>query len=218
MFSFWKRKPRAERQEDVIWRDLPLRDRGAIQAAAVRLRERGGAVALLAHFPADLRRLGALLRADGSAFADLSERAERSAGLPRATRLVLAPADALGTLAFPGEPGLEVSLLVVGRHPLLSRDEAVEAAADECAAQGGRVHLGRHVSLEDPLLRVFRADRVMALLDQLGMGDSISHPLVSRSLRSAQERLEAKATGDLPADSAQEWIAYNCPGLDSASR
>ncbi|MFH1359780.1 MAG: preprotein translocase subunit SecA [Candidatus Omnitrophota bacterium] len=48
------------------------------------------------------------------------------------------------------------------------------------------------VSLEDDLMRLFGSDRIMLIMDKLGMeeGQVIEHPLVSRALEVAQKRVE----------------------------
>ncbi|MGB9859529.1 MAG: preprotein translocase subunit SecA, partial [Moorellaceae bacterium] len=50
-----------------------------------------------------------------------------------------------------------------------------------------------YISLEDDLMRLFGAENIAGLLDRLGMDDStpIDHPLVSRSIESAQKKVEA---------------------------
>lgn len=51
-----------------------------------------------------------------------------------------------------------------------------------------------YLSLEDPLLRIFASDRVKAIMDRLKMpeGEAIEHPWVSRSLESAQRKVEGR--------------------------
>ncbi|HBT47841.1 MAG TPA: preprotein translocase subunit SecA [Peptococcaceae bacterium] len=50
-----------------------------------------------------------------------------------------------------------------------------------------------YISLEDDLMRLFGAENIAGLLDRLGMDDStpIDHPLVSRSIETAQKKVEA---------------------------
>lgn len=50
------------------------------------------------------------------------------------------------------------------------------------------------ISMEDDLMRLFGSDNVAGLMDKLGMDDSmpIDHPLISRSIESAQRRVEAR--------------------------
>jgi len=49
-----------------------------------------------------------------------------------------------------------------------------------------------YVSLEDDLMRLFGSDRIMTIMDRLGMeeGQVIEHPLVSRAIEIAQKRVE----------------------------
>jgi len=50
-----------------------------------------------------------------------------------------------------------------------------------------------YLSLEDPLLRIFAGDRIKAIMERLKMpeGEPIEHPLVTRSIESAQRKVEA---------------------------
>ncbi len=50
-----------------------------------------------------------------------------------------------------------------------------------------------YVSLEDDLMRLFASDRIVSIMNKLGMeeGDVIDHPLVTRTLEIAQKRVEA---------------------------
>ncbi|MCX8146247.1 MAG: preprotein translocase subunit SecA [Azovibrio sp.] len=51
-----------------------------------------------------------------------------------------------------------------------------------------------YLSLEDPLLRIFAGDRLRSIMDKLKMpeGEAIEHPLVTRSLESAQRKVEGR--------------------------
>ena len=51
-----------------------------------------------------------------------------------------------------------------------------------------------YLSLDDPLLRIFAGDRLRGIMDKLKMpeGEAIEHPLVTRSLESAQRKVEAR--------------------------
>lgn len=51
-----------------------------------------------------------------------------------------------------------------------------------------------YLSLDDPLLRIFAGDRVRAIMDRLGMpeGEAIEAGLVTRSIESAQRKVEAR--------------------------
>ncbi|MCL2829226.1 MAG: preprotein translocase subunit SecA [Betaproteobacteria bacterium] len=51
-----------------------------------------------------------------------------------------------------------------------------------------------YLALDDPLLRIFAGDRLKAIMTRLNMpeGEPIEHPLVSRSLESAQRKVEGR--------------------------
>ena len=51
-----------------------------------------------------------------------------------------------------------------------------------------------YLSLDDSLLRIFAGERLRAIMDKLKMpeGEAIEHPLVTRSLESAQRKVEAR--------------------------
>ncbi len=51
-----------------------------------------------------------------------------------------------------------------------------------------------YLSLEDPLLRIFAGDRVRAIMDRLKMpeGEAIEAGIVTRSIESAQRKVEAR--------------------------
>ena len=51
-----------------------------------------------------------------------------------------------------------------------------------------------YVSLEDELMRLFGSENIMGIMDKLGMDDTIpiDHPLISRSIETAQKKVEAR--------------------------
>jgi preprotein translocase subunit SecA len=51
-----------------------------------------------------------------------------------------------------------------------------------------------YLSLDDPLLRIFAGERLRTIMEKLKMpeGEAIEHPLVTRSLESAQRKVEAR--------------------------
>jgi len=61
-----------------------------------------------------------------------------------------------------------------------------------CGRQGDPGSSRFYVSLQDELMRLFGSDRIMMIMDKLGMeeGQVIEHPLVSRAIEVAQKRVE----------------------------
>lgn len=75
-----------------------------------------------------------------------------------------------------------------------------------------------YLSLEDSLMRIFASDRVAGLMQKLGMGEgeAIEHPWVTRSIETAQRKVEGRnfdirkqllEYDDVAND--QRWIIYN---------
>ena len=58
-------------------------------------------------------------------------------------------------------------------------------------------------SLDEPLFSLFGGEKITSLMKQLGMMDSesIEHPLISRSIRNAQEKIAKKLVIEYPASS-----------------
>jgi len=62
-----------------------------------------------------------------------------------------------------------------------------------CGRQGDPGSSRFYLSLEDDLMRIFGSDRISSIMERLGMpeGQDIQHPLISRSIETAQRRVEA---------------------------
>jgi preprotein translocase subunit SecA len=61
-----------------------------------------------------------------------------------------------------------------------------------CGRQGDPGSSRFYLSLEDDLMRIFGGEKIFAIMDRLGMeeGTPITHPWISRSIESAQKRVE----------------------------
>jgi hypothetical protein len=66
-------------------------------------------------------------------------------------------------------------------------------------------------SLREPLFRQFGGDKIIHIMQQLGMKDTelIEHSMISNSIKKAQEKIEQKTTLDQSARSQEEWIEKN---------
>ena len=62
-----------------------------------------------------------------------------------------------------------------------------------CGRQGDPGSSRFYLSLEDDLMRIFGSDRIKFIMEKLGMeeGQPIEHPIVSKSIETAQKRVEA---------------------------
>lgn len=194
--------------DDKVWYDEARK----LEQICLRVSEvcnSGRSILVLSHFESALASLARLLRDQGFEH-------ERS-------RLNLAELKASG----PGKAWLEqtrafqavnqvtqaveevhLEIIVAEHHPLYSRDrEVIQAAAKlDCDAT-----LTFYFSLDDPVMKYFGSDSVKVLFERLGMerSECISHALVSKAIRGAQEKIENTVGKDLAAQSAEDWFKYN---------
>ena len=105
-----------------------------------------------------------------------------------------------------------IEIIVAERHPLQSHDAAIAEFAQSLPCRCRLIH---HVSLEDPVMRVFAGEWVQNVLQRLGMNENeaIQSRMVTRRLQAAAQKIEQQAVSDLPAESAEEWLERNCPDL-----
>jgi hypothetical protein len=64
-------------------------------------------------------------------------------------------------------------------------------------------------SLQEPLFQQFGGDKIIKLMQQLGMKDDelIEHNMISGSIKKAQDKIEAKVSIDYSCQSPQEWLS-----------
>lgn len=100
-------------------------------------------------------------------------------------------------------------LIIVGeRHPLPSHDQVV---MDFARSLSCRCRIVYHASLEDSLLKRFCGEWLERVLRGFGMKEdrAIESRMVGHRIESALERIAKSATGDTPANSAEEWLERN---------
>jgi preprotein translocase subunit SecA len=64
--------------------------------------------------------------------------------------------------------------------------------------------------MEDDLLRLFIPEMAMKVIEHtISDGESIKSRMVSKRIVGAQNKIEAKSTGNAPATSAEQWLKDN---------
>jgi hypothetical protein len=211
MFGWFKRKPRWVDEPDEIYRTRARADAALVETA----RSSELPVIVASFFALSLERIEAELDAAGVAF----QRLLFGAGADPALRPQIWTLDAsriAQQYAFDGwllGTGEAYSFLFVEHHPLASEERVLLDVLDETSkVRPQRVRF--FVGLDEPLMLRFGADRIVQLMDRLGIGagDVIRHPLVDRAIRRAQDKLRRDAPSALPASSAEEWFELNLPG------
>jgi len=104
----------------------------------------------------------------------------------------------------------KIDLIVAERHPLPAEDKKVIQFAESLPC---RCRLSYHLSMEDPVLKAFAGDHVKNILKMIGMmpNEAISSTLVSRRIKAALKKIEAKSFDNSAARSAAEWLELNMP-------
>ena len=66
-------------------------------------------------------------------------------------------------------------------------------------------------SLQEPLFTQLGGENIIALMKQMGTKENemMEHPLISKSIRNAQEKIAQKLNFEHSADSQKEWIEKN---------
>jgi hypothetical protein len=68
-----------------------------------------------------------------------------------------------------------------------------------------------YASLEDPFFNIFGSENLKETMYKLGMTDeeSISSPMINRSIENAQKKIDTKVTAEIKTNSPEEWVKIN---------
>jgi hypothetical protein len=200
LFNFLRSKERTsvEVVPDHIWMTTDAKFAGVAKEVEERSKSETVAILLVAHFPDVLKRLNELA-------------SQQTSDVP--VKAVLAgklDADLAASLHL--DDSAIIDIIVVERHLLPSVDDHLEEFADKLPC---RCRFSHHVSLEDPVMKIFAGEWVQSVLAQLGMAEdeAIESQMVSRRIRQAQQKIEGKAFGTVDAESAAQWLEKNCREL-----
>lgn len=198
-FLDWLKAPRSNVEDlgDFIWVSKAAKGAGVIRAVGESLSRSDAptVVLVVAHFEDCLSELRQLLEASG--INDSRVFVFRADDLPSVKNSLLG----LDDLQL-------VDVIVAERHPLLDCDDALVEFARQC---GYRFRISHHLSLEDPLMKVFGGDWVRTVLMRLGMKDdeAITSPIVSRRVRAAQVKMAQNVVDASVVKSAEAWFERN---------
>jgi preprotein translocase subunit SecA len=197
--------------DDKIWFDEAIK-REQICNDVSAAQGSGHGVLLLSHFEATLAQLSTLLRQKEirhERFSSLNP-SELCASSPGNVWLGSARGLQLAHEMSSVTEGVSLNIIVAEHHPMQSRDQEVIDAAAKLAC---KTQLCFYFSLDDPVMKHFGTASVKALFERLGIDkrECISHHLVTRAIRTAQEKIESKVGKDVPTHSVEDWFKYNLP-------
>lgn len=102
----------------------------------------------------------------------------------------------------------KVTFLFAGHYPLPSREQPVIQKLNASFPKSEIIFCS---SLDDPAFTIFGSDRMVDLLDKLGMkeDEAIEHALVTKAMTRAREKVESSVRSEIAANSEEEWFAKN---------
>lgn len=105
---------------------------------------------------------------------------------------------------------LHVAMMITERYPLVDRDIRLEDFARSLAA---RVDMGYLMSFEDPIIRSLLGEKLIFLMEQLGLGDHhlIQSAMTERALQHKIRHATRSVVAEQEAGSPQEWLELNMP-------
>jgi preprotein translocase subunit SecA len=195
--------------DDKVWFDEAIKvDQICNEVSAGQ--QKGHSLLLLSHFDATLARLAASLTQKEirhERFSSLNP-FELCASSPGKVWLGAVRGLHLANEMSPTSEGAPLEILLAEHHPMQSRDQEVIHAAAKLACQA---QLCFYFSLDDPVMKHFGNASIKALFERLSMEktECITHHLVTRAIRTAQEKIESKVGKDVPTVSVEDWFKYN---------
>jgi hypothetical protein len=215
---FGKKKPKPERHPDSVWFDAGRRRAGILRAVREGMAAQRQVV-VLTHFRKTFTELSEALREQGitarsfqSSIDRLSARGIFRQPMPGATALMLVAAlpEPQETTADDPPRDVTVRMIVAERYPVPAPDERIEAFVD---ALGLPVELEYHDALDEPLFELFGGGNIREMLKKFGLQEDecIAHPLVTKSIQRAREKLAKEVLVESTADSMEEWLLRNRP-------
>lgn len=215
------KRRKSKRKEDMVWATDASRFKGICNEIGEMTSE-GHACIVIAHFEDTLQNVMKAMDSEKIQYQRLADRwqmaeldfwnLEEKTTVAFLSNLTLGPRSLTHPTNERRNRSLELHVTVVEHYPIQDRDSAVLSFA-ETLPPGTTLRF--HASLEEPLLRLFGADRTFGLLTSLGWKrtDYMSNSAITEAITSGQSRIKKVSTSDEQVGSQEEWFYYNCPTL-----
>jgi len=107
-----------------------------------------------------------------------------------------------------------VSVHLAEHYPTPDRDQGVLALATIWPTAS---EFTCYTALDEPWLIPFGVERVRQLIARVGMDEAtvLSHPVLHRALRNAQQRIAEQVPHEQRCDSCEEWVRCNLPRVSA---
>ena len=199
--------------DDKVWFDSERKLAGIVSDISSEVAA-GNNLLILSHFPIALTKLiqslteASIQHRSYSAY-DVAQLCEAAPGTVwvGSARAFQAPSK----LHASGPNKTALKILILEHHPRRSKDQAL---LDFAAQLSCEPEVRFYFSLDDPLLLHFNGDAIQRLFKKMGIdeSESVSHPLITKAMANAQEKLESSVPQDLQAESIEDWFRYNLTG------
>jgi preprotein translocase subunit SecA len=102
----------------------------------------------------------------------------------------------------------KLHFLFAGHYPLPSKENKV---IEKLSTSFPASSITFCSSIDDPSFELFGADRIMMLLDKLGMEEEecIEHAMVSKAMARAREKIEVNVKHEIVSETETEWFLKN---------
>ena len=108
-------------------------------------------------------------------------------------------------------PATTKKISILGHYPLPTKESAVM----EKILLSRTFEIIFYSALDDACLKLFNGQRILELMEKLGMKDEepIEHSMVAKSMERARNKIQAQVKFEKEADSEETWFAKNVPNL-----
>ncbi len=213
MFKWLSGKSRFIRYPDNYAQTDQVMIKQVCQCANQQL-EQGDLVFVVVYFPAMFEQIQRAFDELGIEYQvvlnaiDFQANATELARKPSEIRLALANSLLMESPPGSSQSTLEISMIMCEPIPLVRTEDEFNYALRHTPHM---IKLGYFMSLEHALVKYCLTDKMMILLEQLGIGkhELISSELISRRVRTRLSQLQGKRDQWDDADSAEEWLRIN---------
>lgn len=191
MFSFFAKKPKYTRIDDKIYLTRTTAD-AALFADAKQFVDQGKKLFIVYFFDDTFKRMEQAGTAMNISFLK-AEKLQNDLPTRSKVRGVNAPV-----------------FLFAEHHPSATAENALLQEIQNIFTDQKPV-LAFYMALDEPMMQLFGGERIMGLMKTLGIKDNeaVSHPMITKSVSNAQEKISKKISTDLPAHSQQDWLDKN---------
>lgn len=196
---------------DKVWRTRPMALRGMITEALKALTHNEIAI-VFTFFEKTQQDIADFLKQSNAPYFQITPELTGEAALQEKVvflcdaGLIQSPS-LLGLLAI-WSAKTKVTFLFAGHYPLPTKEKPVVQKLTTAFSKSEMIFCS---SLDDPSFSIFGSDRIVDLLDKLGMkeDDAIEHALVTKAMENAREKVESSVRTEITACSEEEWFTKN---------